>query len=49
MLTCGPRLIDTSVPNEKGEDSESCSDDGESSEDEENKTVCASGHHNFFF
>lgn len=48
MLTCGPRLIDTSVPNEQGEDGESCLDDDESSEDAENNTVCATGQHNIF-
>lgn len=38
VLTCGPPSVNTSVPNGKGEDGESCSDD-ESSGDEENQTV----------
>ncbi|KAJ7954641.1 Methyltransferase [Quillaja saponaria] len=44
VLTCGPPSISTSVPKGKGEDGESCSDD-DSSEDEENQTVCISDRH----
>lgn len=49
MLTCGPRAIDTSIPNENGEDGESCSDDDEISEDEETKTVRAISRHDLIF
>lgn len=38
VLTCGPPSINTSVPEGKGEDEESCSDD-ETSGDEERQTV----------
>ncbi|OVA11751.1 Methyltransferase type 11 [Macleaya cordata] len=44
VLTCGPPSISTAVPNGKGEDEESCSDD-ESSGDEENQTVSISDRH----
>ncbi|XP_030490347.1 18S rRNA (guanine-N(7))-methyltransferase RID2 isoform X3 [Cannabis sativa] len=39
VLTCGPPSINTSVPNGKGVDGESCSEDDESSGDEENQTA----------
>ncbi|KAF4347442.1 hypothetical protein CsatB_009679 [Cannabis sativa] len=45
VLTCGPPSINTSVPNGKGVDGESCSEDDESSGDEENQTVCVSDRH----
>lgn len=38
VLTCGPASLSTTVPKAKGEDGDSCSDDG-SSGDEENQTV----------
>lgn len=44
VLTCGPPSISTAVPNGKGEDGESCSDD-ESSGDEENHTVSIADRH----
>ncbi|EOY31955.1 S-adenosyl-L-methionine-dependent methyltransferases superfamily protein isoform 3 [Theobroma cacao] len=44
VLTCGPPSLSTTIPNGKGEDGESCSDD-ESSGDEENQTVCISDRH----
>lgn len=44
VLTCGPPSISTSVPMGKDEDGESCSND-ESSDDEENQTVCISDRH----
>ncbi|XP_007014334.2 PREDICTED: probable 18S rRNA (guanine-N(7))-methyltransferase [Theobroma cacao] len=44
VLTCGPPSLSTTIPNGKGEDGESCSDD-ESSGDEENRTVCISDRH----
>ncbi|XP_062109261.1 18S rRNA (guanine-N(7))-methyltransferase RID2 isoform X1 [Humulus lupulus] len=46
VLTCGPPSINTSVPKGKGEDGESCSEDDDSSGDEENQTqVCVSDRH----
>ncbi|XP_031270909.1 18S rRNA (guanine-N(7))-methyltransferase RID2 [Pistacia vera] len=44
VLTCGPPSIRSEVPKGKVEAMESCSDD-ESSEDEENQTVCNSDRH----
>ncbi|KAF5745997.1 S-adenosyl-L-methionine-dependent methyltransferases superfamily protein isoform 1 [Tripterygium wilfordii] len=44
VLTCGPPSISSSVPQGKGQDGESCSDD-ESSTNEENQTVCISDRH----
>ncbi|KAF5726411.1 S-adenosyl-L-methionine-dependent methyltransferases superfamily protein isoform 1 [Tripterygium wilfordii] len=44
VLTCGPPSISSSVPQGKGQDGESCSDD-ESSGDEEDQTVCISDRH----
>ncbi|XP_021276479.1 probable 18S rRNA (guanine-N(7))-methyltransferase isoform X1 [Herrania umbratica] len=44
VLTCGPPSLSTAIPNGKGEDGESCSDD-ESSGEEENRTVCISDRH----
>ncbi|XP_015885791.1 18S rRNA (guanine-N(7))-methyltransferase RID2 [Ziziphus jujuba] len=44
VLTCGPPSINTSVPEGKGEDEESCSDD-ETSGDEERQTVSISDRH----
>ncbi|KAH0660975.1 hypothetical protein KY289_029723 [Solanum tuberosum] len=41
VLTCGPPSLSTTTPEGKGEDGESCSDE-DSSEDEENQTVCIS-------
>ncbi|XP_015077039.1 18S rRNA (guanine-N(7))-methyltransferase RID2 isoform X1 [Solanum pennellii] len=41
VLTCGPPSLSTTTPEGKGEDGESCSDE-DSSEDEENHTVCIS-------
>lgn len=38
VLTCGPPSLSSATPKGKGEDEESCSDDG-SSDDEENQTV----------
>ncbi|XWS73282.1 hypothetical protein CRYUN_Cryun02cG0114600 [Craigia yunnanensis] len=44
VLTCGPPSLSTAVPNGKGEDGESSSDD-ESSGDEETQMVCISDRH----
>ncbi|KAK9055285.1 hypothetical protein SSX86_026367 [Deinandra increscens subsp. villosa] len=44
VLTCGPPSTSTIAPSAKGEDENSCSDDG-SSGDEENQTVCISDRH----
>lgn len=41
VLTCGPPSLSTTTPEGKGEDGESCSDE-DSSEDDENQTVCIS-------
>lgn len=44
VLTCGPPSLTTATPKAIGEDEESCSED-ETSEDEENETVCISDRH----
>ncbi|EEF34675.1 18S rRNA (guanine-N(7))-methyltransferase RID2 [Ricinus communis] len=44
VLTCGPPSINTAIPEGKGEDGESCSDE-ENSEDGENQTVRFSDRH----
>ncbi|CAL5421832.1 unnamed protein product [Camellia sinensis] len=44
VLTCGPPSLTTATPKVIGEDEESCSED-ETSEDEENETVCISDRH----
>lgn len=44
VLTCGPPSLNSSIPKAKGEDEESCSDEG-SSADEENQTVSISDRH----
>ncbi|KAJ4709278.1 Methyltransferase [Melia azedarach] len=44
VLTCGPPSIRSELPKGKEGDMESCSDD-DSSEDEENQTVCISDRH----
>lgn len=44
VLTCGPPSLTTATPKAIGADEESCSED-ETSEDEENETVCISDRH----
>lgn len=41
MLTCGPASLNSATPQAKGEDGEGCSDDEDSSGDEENLSVSA--------
>lgn len=45
VLTCGPPSLGAAVPNGKGENADSCSDNDELSGDDENQTVCISDRH----
>nr|GME04159.1 probable 18S rRNA (guanine-N(7))-methyltransferase [Ipomoea batatas]GME11229.1 probable 18S rRNA (guanine-N(7))-methyltransferase [Ipomoea batatas] len=45
VLTCGPPSLSSATPKAKGEDGECYSSDDDSSEDEENQTVCVSDRH----
>ncbi|XP_019197762.1 PREDICTED: probable 18S rRNA (guanine-N(7))-methyltransferase [Ipomoea nil] len=45
VLTCGPPSLSSATPKGKGEDGECYSSDDDSSEDEENQTVCVSDRH----
>lgn len=45
VLSCGPPSLSSAAPQAKVEDGESCSDDEDSSEDEENQSVCVSDRH----